>query len=599
MPTVHVSAPGLPRPVALTLCDGEVALLGRNPDPAAPRPACVPPGPARAVAVASARVSENHAWAWCVGAEVFVCDNDSRNGTRLALAPAAPARAAGPLELELAPAARAPREGPAAVDWESDEDFRANVVGAVDRWLDDERVGAAAALVRCARDEDVGPAHVPLGGGWFVELRDPGDGRRRTENPRVATALDAVWRYVHDMRGRRAVERDSGHDDLVLASAAIRRVHRRVRDVAARGLNAILLGESGVGKSALAGCFHAHSERRNRGEFVATNLGEDSDDPKYLQKKLFGAKRGASAHVDRDEVGLVRRADGGVLFLDEVAQLSPENQAMLLRFLDTGRYRRLGESGEVVDQHADVRVVVGTNADLRALVRERRFREDLWHRLAGEVIEIPPLRERRDDIAAYLRAASLSLPGRDGSVFDLLAPDARQLLVHGYDWPGNFRALAHLVRRLPLYAEGDTITRRDCEEALAAVSLEPPRFASPEALASVPSADASSWADLLPTAWRAFPHWMKTRPPKPTDPPDLRPDATPSGAGYRVFLDEVLRPLCMARALGVERWDELPKRPDPSYQAMAERLGYGDGRSVQDGLRTYVALKKIVADLDR
>jgi DNA-binding NtrC family response regulator len=431
---------------------------------------------------------------------------------------------------------------------------------------------------------------VPLGDGFSLAITDARGGAARTEFPAWARACDVVWSYVRAQRGEFEAERDGRHDGLIVESAAMQGIHRRIYRAARAGLGGILQGQSGVGKSAFARCFHDHAERRSE-PFVEANLAEDSDDRTLFLVRLFGARAGAATGITRDRVGLVQAAHRGTLFLDEIGCLPLDAQGVLLRFLDTGAFRRFGDSGDAPAARADVRVVAGTNVDLRAAVRAGTFREDLWWRLSGVVLEIPPLRERRADVDAFLRAQRVDLGAGARAVLDVLSADARALL-DAHPWSGNFRELRGFVARLPLYSDGPTVSRRACEEALRAGSIErgsssPPSLRAPADAALV----GGAWDDVMSRATRALPRWLEAR-------AEHGFGGAARGAvpefDFKVFIDEVLKPLSLARTLGVEHWSALPRRPEPSYQRMAERVGYSDGKSVQDLLRIYLLLKPLL-----
>lgn len=580
---VRLYASGLAVPTTVTLSPNTGALVGRRPhgDPWSARALPGRAEGAARVTVASATVSENHLWLWYDGSSLHGVDLGSTNGTRWRLAPgrAVQAPADAPAELDLGEVSAAPPDGPEAAQWEDEAGFREAVLSAVAGWLAQRGLAARVSVTREGA-EGAGRAMVPLGEGWFLAVEDArGVRASQTEFPALARALEVVRAYVRSQRGELEVERDSGHDDLVLASATMRALHRRIGRAARHGLGGILQGESGVGKSALARCFHEHSERRGA-PYLETNLAEDSDDRTLFLVKLFGARAGAASGITRDRVGLVRGAHRGTLFLDEVGCLPLEVQGVLLRFLDTGEYRRLGDAGDAPPERADVRVVAGTNVDLRAAVRKGTFREDLWWRLSGVVVEIPPLRERRDDVRAFLAGERVDLGDGPVAVPTLLSAEARAVL-EAHPWPGNFRELKGFVARLPLFTDGDPLTGTQCRAALDAGALvrsEPPPARESAAPSPPPGV---SWDDLMPRALRLLPRLLTQR------------GRDPSVLDVQVLTEEVLLPLCLARALGAEGWTTLPARPEPSYQRMAERIGYRDGKSVRQGLQRYVDLRAL------
>jgi DNA-binding NtrC family response regulator len=232
--------------------------------------------------------------------------------------------------------------------------------------------------------------------------------------------------------------------DLLGESAPMRRVFDRARKVAGHDVPVLITGETGTGKSRLARAIHGHS-RRAEGGFKVIDCGALS--PTLLESELFGHVKGAFTHATSDRRGLFEDADGGTVFLDEVAELSAEAQTRLLRVLDERVVRRVGDN---VDRSVNVRVVAATHQNLAARVNEGRFRLDLYERLAGVTVEIPALRERRDDIPPLAEALLTRIRARgdvqvpaDFSLPDFTAKDFETRL-----WAGNVRELQHYLESL-------------------------------------------------------------------------------------------------------------------------------------------------------
>ncbi|EHR70469.1 response regulator with CheY-like receiver, AAA-type ATPase, and DNA-binding domains [Burkholderiales bacterium JOSHI_001] len=227
-----------------------------------------------------------------------------------------------------------------------------------------------------------------------------------------------------------------------------------VCDVAARvsrvDLSVLVGGESGTGKELLARAMH-YASPRQAGPFVVENCAAIPDT--LLESELFGHKRGAFTGAYEDHVGLFQRADGGTLFLDEIGETSPAFQVKLLRALQEGEVRPVGSTRAVP---VDVRIIAATHRDLDADVRAGRFREDLYYRIAGVTLAMPPLRERAGDIAPIaqrlLREVGIEL-GRPGVRF---ADDALAVLM-GYPWPGNIRELRNEIGRAVALSDGPTV----------------------------------------------------------------------------------------------------------------------------------------------
>ncbi len=209
----------------------------------------------------------------------------------------------------------------------------------------------------------------------------------------------------------------------------------------------LLTGESGSGKERVARTIHARS-RRARGPFIPVNCGALPEH--LLESELFGHVRGAFTGADRDHRGLFEAASGGTLLLDEVGEIPLALQVKLLRVLQDHEVRRVGSTES---RRIDVRVIAATNRDLDAMARERAFRKDLYYRLKVVSIEVPPLRERREDILPLAHAFMLrSCTAYQCGPCSLSAEALDRLLA--YDWPGNVRELEHAMERAVVLAEG-------------------------------------------------------------------------------------------------------------------------------------------------
>jgi DNA-binding NtrC family response regulator len=236
----------------------------------------------------------------------------------------------------------------------------------------------------------------------------------------------------------------------------------------------LLFGESGTGKELAARILHETGPRRH-GPFVVVDCG--STQPTLLESELFGHVKGAFTHALKDKKGLVEEADGGTLFLDEIGNISPEMQTRLLRFLQEGTFRRVGETRE---RSATCRVVAATNADLPAKVRAGEFREDLYYRLKVVTLTIPPLRDRTEDIPELVSGLLSSLCQAQDRPVPLLAPAAMDRLT-AHPWPGNVRELKHALEAALVFGADDVIREVDlqldpvdngCPAAGSALSLE-------------------------------------------------------------------------------------------------------------------------------
>jgi DNA-binding NtrC family response regulator len=251
---------------------------------------------------------------------------------------------------------------------------------------------------------------------------------------------------------KEVVNRRDGLPTLIGQSQEIRDVLGTITRVAASDSPVLIHGESGTGKELVARSIHLQSRRAPR-PFVSINCGALPDT--LLESELFGHKKGAFSGAITSRIGLFEAASGGTLFLDEIGEMSPAMQVRLLRVLDSGEVRRVGEERVF---HVDARVVAATNKDLARESAEGRFRWDLFYRVSTLGIAVPPLRRRRGDIP-LLVAHFLGASGRAASGLQF-APEAMARLVD-YDWPGNVRELRNLIERLHILHEGREVRAAD------------------------------------------------------------------------------------------------------------------------------------------
>ncbi len=253
---------------------------------------------------------------------------------------------------------------------------------------------------------------------------------------------------------------------LVGRCPAVDALKRRIAQLAPSELRVHVFGETGTGKEQVARALHELSSRRER-RFVALNAAGFSDE--LFTAELFGHARGAftGAVVARD--GYVAQAEGGTLFVDEVADMSPLAQVRLLRFLQEKEYQRLGETAA---RRADVRVISATNVDLGRRVREGRFREDLLFRLKEDQLVVPPLRERGQDVLVLARHFLRQFAQVRDVAPPVLGPEAQRLL-QCFPWPGNVRQLESEMRRLVVIAPGREVQAEDLSEELRGPSAAP------------------------------------------------------------------------------------------------------------------------------
>ena len=238
---------------------------------------------------------------------------------------------------------------------------------------------------------------------------------------------------------------------IVGSSPAIQQVFKAIGRVAPQDINVLIQGESGSGKELVAETIRDYSSRAD-GPFLAMNCAAIQET--MLESELFGHERGAFTGAVELRIGKFEQVDGGTLFLDEIGDMSPATQAKVLRLLQDGSYSRVG-SNETL--HANVRVIAATNRNLEAMVAQEEFREDLYYRLRGFVIDVPPLRDRLEDleplVAHFIRLFNREL----GKQVQAVTPEAMRCLSM-YRWPGNVRELQSAIRYSLLHAVGNTVT---------------------------------------------------------------------------------------------------------------------------------------------
>lgn len=277
--------------------------------------------------------------------------------------------------------------------------------------------------------------------------------RRLRESEAQREAAEADRRSLLSRLGRSDLQ-----EAIVGAEAGFREVMERVSLAAPSDVPVLVLGETGSGKEVVARAIHARS-RRAAGPFLRVNCGAIPSG--LLDSELFGHERGSFTGAAAQRKGWFERADGGTLFLDEVGELPSDAQVRLLRILQDGSFERVGGQRTL---HVDVRIVAATHRDLRAMVAERTFREDLWYRLAVFPIEVPPLRDRPEDVPPLANHFALRAATRFGTAPRIPTPEDLELLV-AYPWPGNVRELAAVIERAVILGHGE---RLDVATALGA-----------------------------------------------------------------------------------------------------------------------------------
>jgi two-component system NtrC family response regulator len=258
-----------------------------------------------------------------------------------------------------------------------------------------------------------------------------------------------------------------GVSGLITRDPEMQRLCRTIEKVAGTNATILLLGESGTGKEVLARALHSHSPRKSN-RFVAINCAAIPEN--LLESELFGYEKGAFTGAAKQTPGKIEVANGGTLFLDETGDLPLSLQAKLLRFLQERVIERIGGREEIP---VDVRIVCATHQDLKSLIEQGRFREDLYYRLAEIVLEIPPLRQRKGDASLLAHAFVRKFADEQRAGTLTMMPDAVDA-IEAYEWPGNVRELENRTKRAVIMAEGSTLRVEDF--GLQAVAPEPDMF---------------------------------------------------------------------------------------------------------------------------
>ncbi len=250
---------------------------------------------------------------------------------------------------------------------------------------------------------------------------------------------------------RRALGERFSFDRIIGQSAVLRKVLSIIESVADSNSTLLITGESGTGKELVAKAIYQNSNRRNAPYFAFNS----SNIPQTLfESLLFGYKKGAYTGADTDKKGIFEEADGGILFFDEIANLTPETQAKILRVIQEKEIQPLGSNRTM---KVDVRILAATNVDLRQKVEEGAFREDLFYRLNIINLHLPPLRDRKEDIPLLLDHFLKKFAAENHKTITGVTPDYIDRLMH-YDWPGNVRELENAVLRSVLLCAGDSLT---------------------------------------------------------------------------------------------------------------------------------------------
>ncbi len=321
------------------------------------------------------------------------------------------------------------------------------------------------ALLKQLKNDPASPAIVVLTGKATVEtaVKAMKDGAHDyLTKPYKLEELLRVIKRAHEQRrlriGNQLLQKELARketpDNFVGESALFRRVLRLIDKTAPNDSTVLILGESGTGKEIVAHYIWKKSRRNDR-SFVALNCSTISES--LMESELFGHEKGAFTNAFRVKNGLVETANEGTLFLDEIAEMPAAVQTKVLRFLDSGEFRRVGGNKTL---NADVRIIAATNRNLNIAIKNGSFREDLFYRLNVISIELPPLRERKEDIKPLANYFLVKYGRKSSKNVKTLDPAAEEALLD-YDWPGNIRELENVIERAVILCETDVITKED------------------------------------------------------------------------------------------------------------------------------------------
>ena len=280
-------------------------------------------------------------------------------------------------------------------------------------------------------------------------IQKPWDNEKLLADIRVAIGKNRAEEEVKQLK--RTLKQRYSFQNIVGKSEPMLKLFDLIEQIAPSRSTALIQGESGTGKELIAKAIHSHSGRRDK-PFIPVNTGAVPAD--LLESTLFGHERGAFTSAHAAKKGLFEVASGGTLFLDEIGTMSMDMQAKILRVLQDRRFMHVGGTHEI---QVDVRIVAATNVDLRVAVKEGRFREDLFYRLNVILIELPPLRNRKEDIPLLANHYLKIYAEENGFTAPVLSPEALRLMMD-YEWPGNVRELENAMERGVVLCHGPSLT---------------------------------------------------------------------------------------------------------------------------------------------
>ncbi|MEP4148306.1 MAG: sigma-54 dependent transcriptional regulator [Halioglobus sp.] len=317
--------------------------------------------------------------------------------------------------------------------------------------------------------------------GAFDFLTKPFDSARLRVTLDNAASQLRLGQKVNELA---SLERDR-YGDFIGKSLAMQSVYKTIDSLAASDATGFIVGESGTGKELAAEAIHRKSPRRNK-EFIAINCG--AIPAELMESELFGHVKGAFTGASANREGAASVANGGTLFLDEICEMSLELQKKLLRFIQTGTFRKVGSN---ILEQVDVRFVCATNRDPLAEVREGRFREDLFYRLHVVPVRMPPLREREGDVMMIATHFLQTFARKEGKRFEGFSTSAKEALQR-YPWPGNVRQLQNAMQQLVVLNDGQIVEKSILPEPITSGHLDAADSGSPTSMIRVGNATAKS-----------------------------------------------------------------------------------------------------------
>jgi DNA-binding NtrC family response regulator len=331
-------------------------------------------------------------------------------------------------------------------------DLKMRRVGGLDVLREAHAVDPNITVIMMTRFGSIPSAVEAMRRGAYDYLTKPVNLRELELVVQRAVAQLEVNAEVRELRQRLEIE--YGFENIIGNSPAMRRIYRTIVQVAASTGTILLVGESGTGKELIARAIHRNSPRQHS-PFIALNCAAFSEG--LLENELFGHERGAFTSANEQKRGLFELADGGVLFLDEIGEISLTTQAKLLRVLETKEFLRVGGTMPVT---VDLTLISATNANLEAAIQKKTFREDLYYRLRVVTIEVPPLRQHTEDIPLLVNAFLEEFNEKHHKKVVGLSAEAMRRLLQ-YPWPGNVRELRNCLESLVILSRKPTIEAAD------------------------------------------------------------------------------------------------------------------------------------------